>query len=575
MKTQFWNNILEFSQLMVNCFNKMKKNITIVIFFFCATYISAQSTWFKFVPGWQCNNTIIQKDTIYAFCPSSLTKESNVTMGFNLNKVDLKTGNVHQSDSLFYYSKKLNQLTDLEYRSQFNALELGNNHFLIGSNYFDSIKTTINKQADIFEYPGFKKLNCNINYDTFKTEFEGLFNIHGINYAFINWIRVKDRLTSIENSRIYKLNQDGNTKLIYENLNKSNNSKQRLVNCLIGDNLNNQNLLLSTRDQWDWWGLPASFEAVVIKLDTNGNKIWECKPIGDQDSINTTGFQMVQLPNGNILCSWLDLYYRAYKNPQEPNTYFESANDNSTIWFAEIDYTTGKKLWTKNIQQYLTWKMAPIDMIGVDSYNDLIFTHSKLLSNNSIVWCGYRSNFYEVQQSWKYLPVILKTDLTGNPIWYREYNIFPLDKGDKGFSVVSFTETPDHGFLLSGQYVNQFGQMTNGEVWQKAALLKLDSNGCFTPGCNAYDKVINIVAPKQICNVFPSPANDLININYPEKSRENWKVEIIDITGKLLFQSDENPIRVITAQFPDGNYYINFTNIKTNHYETHQVIVKH
>jgi len=92
--------------------------------------------------------------------------------------------------------------------------------------------------------------------------------------------------------------------------------------------------------------------------------------------------------------------------------------------------------------------MAPIDMIGVDSYNDLIFTHSKLLSNNSIVWCGYRSNFYEVQQSWKYLPVILKTDLTGNPIWYREYNIFPLDKGDKGFSVVSFTETPDHGFFV-------------------------------------------------------------------------------------------------------------------------------
>jgi hypothetical protein len=557
-------------------FEKIKKIYFIMLCFFYTTDGLAQSTWFKFVPGWQCNNTIIQKDTIYAFCPSSLIKESTLTMGFNLNKVDLKTGNLYQSDSLFYYSKKLNQLTNLEYRSQFNALELGPNHFLIGSNYADSIKTTINKQADIFEYPGFKKLNCNINYDTFSAEFEGLFNIHGINYVFNNWTRVFDRLNATDNPRIYKLNQDGSTKLIYENVNKSNNSKQRKVNSLIGDNLNNLNLFISTTDQWDWWGLPASFEAVVIKLDTNGNKIWECKPIGDQDSINTTGFQMVQLPNGNILCSWSDLFYRAYKNPQEPNTYFESANDNSTIWFAEIDYISGKKLWTKNIKQYLSWKMATSDIPGVTTINDIGFTHSKITtSNKSIIWCGYRTNSYEIFHTWKYLPVILKTDLNGNPIWYREYNIFPEDDGDKGFSAFSFTETPDHGILISGQYENKFGQMTNGEYWQKAALLKLDSNGCFTPGCNAYDRVIKIVAPKQLCNVYPSPASNLININYPEKSRENWKVEIIDVTGKLLFQSEENPKRIAISQFPEGNYFINFTNSKTNHYETHQIIIQH
>ena len=71
----------------------MKINSLLVLFFLGITSISAQSTWFKFVPGWQCNNTIIQNDTIYAFCPSSLTKESTVTMGFNLNKVDLGTLN--------------------------------------------------------------------------------------------------------------------------------------------------------------------------------------------------------------------------------------------------------------------------------------------------------------------------------------------------------------------------------------------------------------------------------------------------------------------------------------------------
>lgn len=564
---------MRFNKLVVHWFDNMKKNITIVTLFFCATYISAQSTWFKFVPGWQCNNSFIQNDTIYAFCNSSLEVDSMLIKGFNLNKVKLSSGELLKSDSLFYFSKKLNKITPLEYRSQFNALELGNNHFLIGANFGDSTKTSINWQSDIFEYPGYKKLNYQLNYDTCRTDFCGLFEIQKIKYANTQWAKMNSSVSGVTSSRIIKLNSDGSSNVFYSTNNSL--SKTIIVDEIIEDKNSLNYLFLKSTMGWNFHGGPACFESLITKLDSNGKTIWNSSPIGDQDSISSSGFQMVQLPNGNILCSWLDNYYRPNKNPKSPSLSFETYKANCTIWFAEIDYSTGNKLWTKNIQQYLNWKMAPIDMIGVDSYNDLTFTRSKLLSNNSILWCGYRSNFYEVQQGNKYLPVILKTDLNGNPIWYREYNIFPLDNGDKGFSVVSFTETPDHGFLLSGQYVNLFGQMTNGEVWQKAALLKLDSNGCFTPGCNATDRVVKIVAPKQLCNVFPSPANNLININYPEKSRENWKVEIFDVTGKLLFQSDKNPTKITSTHFPDGNYFINFTNSKNNHFETHQIIVHH
>lgn len=564
----------DFLKVFINNLMQKKVIYTLVLTFVFVFRVNAQSTWFKFVPGWQCNNTIVQKDTIFSFCPTSMEVDSMLAVGFNLNKVSIKTGEIYQSDSLFYFSKKINAITNLEYRSKFNALELGADHFLIGANFGDSTNTTINWQSDIFEYPGYKKLNYQLNIDTFRTDFCGLFDIHKIKYVNTQWVKMYSRVSSVTSSRVMKLNSDGTSKVFYTTNNTERNTI--IVDEIIEDKKSSNYMFLNTTMGWDYHGVPACFEALIVKVDSSGKTIWKSRPIGDQDSISSSGFQMVQLPNGNILCSWLDLYYRPYKNSKSPLNYIETGNDNSTIWFAEIDNTTGKKLWTKNIQQYLTWKMSTSDIPGVLTINDIIFTHSQITtSNNSIIWCGYRSNWYGILQSWKYLPVILKTDLQGNPIWYREYNLFPDDSGDKGFSVVSFAETPDHGILLSGQYVNYFGQMTNGEAWQKAALLKLDSNGCFTPGCNAYDRVIKIVAPKQLCTVFPSPANNLIDINYPEKSRENWKVEIIDITGKLLFQSDENPTRIASSQFPDGNYFINFTNSKTNHYETHQIIIQH
>jgi|JI8StandDraft_1071087.scaffolds.fasta_scaffold17232_2 hypothetical protein len=550
----------------------MKKHLLSLIIICCTPSLSAQNTWFKFVPGWQGNNSYIFNDTIYSFCPTS-NFDPNLIIGININKTNI-TGQTYTSDSLFYFSDILQKHTNLEYRTKNNSIR-NNNTILFASNYGDSIGSDIKWQSDLFFYPSFEKLNFDLNYDTFSTRVDGLFLINDFMYALVNWQRKLDKLNTLSSSRVLRINNDKTTNLIYTRVNTSynQNSHDIQIENIHPDNQNGAYLLLQILDRWDFHGVPAQFEAVIQKIDTTGKLIWESHPVGDQDSINTTDFQMVQLPNGNILCSWLDFYYRPWKKPGDPYQY-EEINDNATLWFAEIDYKTGKKIWIKNIDQYLKRKMEPTDIDGRIDVTNIILTDAILSDDNSVVWCGYRGRTVKLTNSWKNLPILLKTDYNGNPIWYREYDFYPSDTGDKGFKPFSFVHTPDKGFLLTGEYHNRFGQLSNGAWWQKAALLKLDSNGCFTPGCNATDNIINMKVPKNICMVYPNPANTYLQIECP-KDFYGWGISILDIDGKEVLKSQEAKHRISTSHLPNGIYSVQLTKKNQYHHETHKIIIKH
>lgn len=537
--------------------------------------LSAQTTWFKFVPGWRCNNSYISNDTIYSLNPT-VKIDKNAVFGISMNRIRYIDGEILNSDSFFYQSSLITDLTNLEYRNKNNSLlNADKNNFLLAFNYGDSFASDIKWKSDIFSYPNFIAQNIQLNYDTFDTKIEGIFSVNGSVYALIWWEKKIDKLNSNSTCRLVKIHSKDSIQLIWTRLNIINNTEIHNINLdnVKSDLIDNRNLFLELSESWDYHGVPAQFESVVQKIDTNGKLIWESRPSGYQDTINTSGFQMVQMPSGNILCSWLDFYYRPWKKPNDPYQY-ELTNPNATMWFAEIDYKTGQRLWVKNIQQYLSWEMTPSDMEGRKDVTDLIFNDAQLIDGNSIVWCGLRSRTVKLTNSWKQLPVLIKTDLQGNPIWYREYNFFPADTGDKGFTPYSFIQTPDKGFLLSGEYQNRFGQLSKGEFWQKAALLKLDSNGCFEPGCNKTDNIINIQIPKAICKVFPNPISNYIKIEFPEGS-SNWEISIYDINGKIVFQSQETITTIPSGDMPNGNYLIHIANKQNYHYETHKIIIQH
>ncbi|NUM31039.1 MAG: T9SS type A sorting domain-containing protein [Bacteroidetes bacterium] len=551
----------------------MKKFTLTILITSSVLSLSAQNTWFKFVPGWRGNNCYILADTIYSFCPTSKFDKS-IVLGLNINKNSLLDGEFYSSDSLFYYSDQIDELTNLQYRTKNNSIRLNNNYFLFAANYGDSVGSETKWQSDVFLYPSFEKLELPINYDTFPTLVEGLFLINYKKYALVNWYKKFDKLNTVQSSRLLKINVDNTTSLIYTRLNplySQSNHDIQLEN-IHADNQNPANLFLQILDRWDFAGDANQFEGVIQKIDTTGKLIWESRPVGDQDTINTTDFKMVQLPNGNILCSWLDLYYRPWKKPGDPYHLAES-KDNATFWFAEIDYQTGKKLWTKNNRQFLNWKMGITDKdVAANLMTDA------LIFDDGAVWCGYRYINRPYPQNWTAIPYLFKTGFDGKPIWYREYNLWSTDTTDKGFKPYSFIRTPDNGFLLTGEYMRRWGVPSDTTqpmgVFQTAALLKLDSNGCFTPGCNATDNIIKIKVPENICQIYPNPAHTFLQIDYPTGS-SGWEIIITDINGKEVFQTKETIHQISTKHLPNGIYYIQLTNKKFYHHETHKIIIQH
>jgi hypothetical protein len=546
------------------------KYIFIVALLFATQKISGQSTWFKFIPGWEARSSFLINDTIVSMGTGDYSFYDFFAV-FNRSNVN---GSLLKSDTLDYKSM-INDfnVTSSFWNSKLEPLNL-NNKIIIPINVIEKTASKYDNRSYLFEYPQLNKIPTNLNHDTFTNYIILCKTINNKRYFILEDIIQYNKTSRIPSFYLYQLLAD-TAILIRKQFNDASSIYGHIpyYENLHKDNQNPNILFLEILDRWDFSGDPASFQMDVVKMDTLGNQIWKCRPSDRQDSINTTAFQMVQKPNGNILCTWLDFYYRPWKHPSIPSIK-EQINKNATIWFAEIDYQTGAVLWRKNIKQYLGWKVKQTDIPNRVDETDILFNDAKLIDNNSVLWIGHRTRTYNLTQSWKRLPVLLKTDLEGNPLWYREYDFYSTDTGDKGMQVYSFIQTPDKGFLLTGEYQNRMGQLSNGEFWQKAALLKLDSNGCYIPGCNATDNIVKIKVPDNVCLVYPNPAARFVTIEYP-KGSNIWEISISDINGKEVFKTHEKVNIISTANLPNGNYLIQLTNKSQYHHETHKIIIQH
>lgn len=230
---------------------------------------------------------------------------------------------------------------------------------------------------------------------------------------------------------------------------------------------------------WKYQGQPQAWRTDIIKMDTNGNKIWTAKiPIGD--SFNTSFTTLLQKDNGNLIVSFNDNSF----NPDfVPLRKTDFANDNRTIWFLEIDYLSGEVLWMKNITDYLNKKL-PFRM-------DPWFKQIKYLNNyksiitpkGEFIWL-YQFHRPDLINGFKESLVLLKTDQDANPIWMREIIAElddPLPGISRGARFYSIDNTPDGGFVVAGEKV-QFMDDTY-EYYGQPMVLKLDSFGCLEEGC--------------------------------------------------------------------------------------------
>jgi len=98
----------------------------------------------------------------------------------------------------------------------------------------------------------------------------------------------------------------------------------------------------------------------------------------------------------------------------------------------------------------------------------------------------------------------------------------------------------------------------------KVDVVVSDSAGCTNSDTISIEVYNNVVVPDAFQNgkmeVFPNPAKQNINVRLPETSCANWKVRVIDMTGKDCNVSSvlgpDKTIRVHISSLNAGNYLI-------------------
>jgi hypothetical protein len=238
-------------------------------------------------------------------------------------------------------------------------------------------------------------------------------------------------------------------------------------------------------------GQPVTGDPIVIKTDSMGNQQWIKNlggPIKDNKAMLCLDY------DGNILVG------TNYGDEMSGDDVFSRIN------IIKLD-NEGNILWNKKYGESVLHNY--LSNIRVLENQDVIATGSKYVGEP---W----------RAGW-----VIKLNADGDSLWYREYLLlqYSINK------LRDIIPTSDNGFLACG-YVSPLSPDTGT---QDAWVIKLDSIGCDTPGC---DTTVTIpeIAYKNTENelyIYPNPVRSVLNIEYPITNNECRSIiSIYDIFGR-------------------------------------------
>lgn len=519
------------------------------------------------LPGWTSNNVIELNDTLISFGLVRLKNPYDIIINYS----SISNGKLYYSDTIEYCKYSKDTIYSVSFIYDGNQTILGSNtkQITIGVNYSDKTNTKFKVNAGLFSLNPFRKLQFEINQDTFETYLMQTEKTNNTIFCIKRWV-VPVNNGGKDNYQLLKLHKDSIVNIIYEKLNPKSCPTCPITRLIEfkGDKKSNKFLFVNERVETEFTGSPHAWNDRIVKLDTQGNASWNCIP-NNNDSVNSHNFKFVQLPNGNLICTWNNFTHPPHKDPYKNNNY-ETVNENASVWFAEVDYISGKVLWRKNIKSYLGLKIQK--GIKIDSAQHIFIEDCKITNDNSIAWVGVRETYFPIPFRTKNQSVILKTDLQANPIWYREHDFFPGDTGDEGQKTVRFIQVKDSSFILTGEYKNYFGQASNGEFWQKGSIVRLNKFGCFESGCEKKD---NIEIIKKISPIiYPNPSNNEITISTYLNIGDTWELKIYNVIGELIQSNNfENEFTLsLTPNLP-GIYFFQLQNLNSGEMFTQKIIL--
>lgn len=271
----------------------------------------------------------------------------------------------------------------------------------------------------------------------------------------------------------------------------------------------------------------------IRKFNYSGESQWiSSLAFGSNSSLGAVG--IVKLDNGNYLFAG--------------TKYIETLSIQPFI--GELDAATGDTLWTR-----LYFESEPYDPNDLQDFNSVNRIHGfKKLDDGG--YLGVGECRHEIIPGQVFDPLdnaafIMKLDAEYNLLWKRIY--VPVGYAELAASAAhcqfnDFVENADGSITALGRVYMYTGSGPQGGYIQDSYMIRVDSLGCLVSGCEVgiteYDASEDLF-------IYPNPANDVINIQFPYLAK--WDLRVFDMRGNLVTSTSSQNTRQITLESQELN----------------------
>jgi hypothetical protein len=206
-------------------------------------------------------------------------------------------------------------------------------------------------------------------------------------------------------------------------------------------------------------------------------------------------------------------------------------------------------IYKMNEEREILWRYySSWDLDTMYDFGLQIFTTTEL-ENGDIYVIGY----YAANPIGSYRGFVAKINTDGEPYWERVYTSNGEPYDDNRINDLALTN--DGGIILAGAaYSNDASEDQN--FW----VLKLDSMGCLTPGCDSLDDAVFELPFNDEIVLFPNPASNYCVLQSGENFTEDVQVEIINTTGTIVqeekIKKGTNSLIIQTNNLSEGVYIL-------------------
>ncbi len=320
-----------------------------------------------------------------------------------------------------------------------------------------------------------------------------------------------------------------------------------------------------------------------MKTDSLGIKQWD--KIIEIGSPQYIGEDFAVLPNGDLAFGYRNSPVQDYQE---------------TLALTRTD-SLGNVLWTKEYQtnedDYCNAYMTPLlnggfvlgycidtsgfnmqynrppKLFATDSLGNLVWTYTftgkyrrtitKLItaSNGDIIGSGFRI-LDDGMYGW-----LFRLTQQGQLLWKRAYRPEQAWPGNILSELNDVTETPDGGIAAIGSMLDTLPNGTiNLDVW----LLKVDADGCLTPGCT--DSIVTATVERQggvlytgrqvFFRLWPNPVSGEAQVAFYQPAPQGARLRVFNAQGMPVAQQDVPPgstaAQVDFSGLPPGLYLVQY-----------------